>query len=105
MLDFQRPTNGTVRLLGLDSRRDSITIHRRTGYLPGDLQLFPKLTGRDHIDEPGKQSNNVRSVPVATIPAGSLVRHSSLCGRGNEHDGAVRAVHELVSGAPQDKVV
>jgi ABC-2 type transport system ATP-binding protein len=50
MLDFQRPTEGTVRLLGLDSRRDSIEIHRRTGYLPGDLQLFPKFTGRELVD-------------------------------------------------------
>lgn len=50
MLDFQRPTHGTVRLLGLDSRRDSVAVHRRTGYLPGELQLFPKLTGRDHVD-------------------------------------------------------
>ncbi len=50
MLDFQRPTRGTVRLLGLDSRRDSLEIHHRTGYVPGDLQLFPKLTGRDHVD-------------------------------------------------------
>jgi beta-exotoxin I transport system ATP-binding protein len=49
MLDFQRPTRGTVRLLGLDSRSDSIEIHRHTGYLPGDLQLFPKLSGRDHF--------------------------------------------------------
>ncbi len=50
MLDFQRPTLGTVRLLGLESRRDGVEIHRRTGYVPGDLQLFPKLTGRDHLD-------------------------------------------------------
>ncbi len=50
MLDFQRPTRGTVRLLGLDSRRDSVALHARTGYLPGDLQLFPKLTGRDHVE-------------------------------------------------------
>jgi ABC-2 type transport system ATP-binding protein len=50
MLDFQRPTRGTVILLGLDSRRDSVAIHQRTGYVPGDLQLFPKLTGRAHVD-------------------------------------------------------
>ncbi len=50
MLDFQRPTSGSIRLLGLDSTRDSVAIHARVGYLPGDLQLFPKLTGRQHVD-------------------------------------------------------
>jgi beta-exotoxin I transport system ATP-binding protein len=49
ILDFQRPTAGDARIFGLDSRRDSIAIHRRTGYLPGDLQLFPKLSGRQHV--------------------------------------------------------
>jgi ABC-type sulfate/molybdate transport systems ATPase subunit len=26
-----------------------VEVHRRTGYLPGDLELFPRLTGRQHI--------------------------------------------------------
>ena len=50
MLDFQRPTAGSIRLLGLDSTRDSVAIHTRVGYLPGDLQLFPKLSGQQHVD-------------------------------------------------------
>jgi beta-exotoxin I transport system ATP-binding protein len=62
MLDFQRPTEGTIRVLGLDSRRDSIEIHRRTGYLPGDLQLFPKLTGRDHVETFAKVRGGVAAM-------------------------------------------
>ena len=31
MLDFIRPTNGRVSVFGLDSRADSIEIHRRSG--------------------------------------------------------------------------
>ncbi len=61
MLDFQRPTDGTVRVLGLDSRFDSVEIHRRTGYVPGDLQLFPKLTGRDHLDAFARARGTVSS--------------------------------------------
>ncbi len=62
MLDFQRPTRGTVQLLGLDSRRDSVAVHRRTGYLPGDLQLFPKLSGREHVEA----FTRARGMPRAT---------------------------------------
>ena len=49
LLDFQRPTSGEARLFGLDSVRDSVAIHRRSGYLPGDLVLFEQLSGRDHL--------------------------------------------------------
>ncbi len=49
LLALQRPTSGTAAILGLDSARDSVEIHRRTGYLPGDLALYPRMTGRQHI--------------------------------------------------------
>jgi ABC-2 type transport system ATP-binding protein len=50
LLALQRPTAGQASLLGLDSQADSVAIHRRVGYLPGDLALFPRLSGRRHID-------------------------------------------------------
>jgi ABC-2 type transport system ATP-binding protein len=49
LLALQRPTSGSVAVLGLDSGRDSVEIHRRTGYLPGELALYPRMTGRQHI--------------------------------------------------------
>ena len=49
LLALQRPTTGRVTLLGLDARPGSVEVHRRIGYLPGDLELFPRLTGRQHI--------------------------------------------------------
>jgi len=49
LLALQRPTSGRAALLGLDAGRDCTEVHRRTGYLPGDLELFPRLTGRQHI--------------------------------------------------------
>jgi ABC-2 type transport system ATP-binding protein len=45
LLDLIRPTSGRVELFGLDSRRDSIAIRRRVGYLPGELALYERLTG------------------------------------------------------------
>jgi ABC-2 type transport system ATP-binding protein len=49
MLDFIRPTSGRVSLFGLDSRGDSIEIHRRTGYLPGERALYERLTGAEFL--------------------------------------------------------
>jgi ABC-type branched-subunit amino acid transport system ATPase component len=50
LLALQRPTAGKAAMLGLDSQADSVAIHRRVGCLPGDLALFPRLSGRRHID-------------------------------------------------------
>jgi len=50
LLDFQRPTAGVAEVLGLDSRRDSVEIRRRVGYLPGDLRLFDGMTGAEHLE-------------------------------------------------------
>ncbi len=46
LLDLIRPTSGSAQLLGLDAGRQSLEIRRRVGFLPGDLALYPKLTGR-----------------------------------------------------------
>ena len=49
LLALQRPSRGTAAILGLDCARDSVQIHRRIGYLPGELALYPRMTGRQHI--------------------------------------------------------
>lgn len=46
LLDLIRPTAGSVRVLGLDARADSLEVRRRVGFLPADLALYPRLTGR-----------------------------------------------------------
>lgn len=50
LLDLIRPTSGSARILGLDTRTESVEIRRRVGFLPGDLALYPKLTGRALLD-------------------------------------------------------
>ena len=47
LLDEIRATSGTASVLGLDSHRDAVDVHGRIGYLPSDLALQPKMTGRD----------------------------------------------------------
>ena len=49
LLDFIRPTKGTVSILGLDSVRDSVAIHQRIGYLPSELKLWENWTGVEYI--------------------------------------------------------
>jgi ABC-2 type transport system ATP-binding protein len=50
LLALQRPSSGRAAVLGLDAQRDSEEIHRRVGYLPGELALYGRMTGRQHID-------------------------------------------------------
>jgi ABC-2 type transport system ATP-binding protein len=47
LLDFLRPSRGRATVLGLDPRRDKAVLHRRIGYLPGEL-TFP---GRDTAED------------------------------------------------------
>jgi beta-exotoxin I transport system ATP-binding protein len=46
LMGFLRPTAGHARVHGLDSWRDRVAVHARTGYLPGDVRLWPRLTPR-----------------------------------------------------------
>jgi len=45
LMDFIRPTRGSVNILGLDCRGDSLEARRRTGYLAGELSMYGDLTG------------------------------------------------------------
>lgn len=47
LLDFIRPTRGSARVLGMDTRLDSIKIRRQVGYLPGELRLYDSLSGSE----------------------------------------------------------
>ncbi len=45
ILDFIRPSSGSISVFGLDSVRDSVAIRRRLGYLPSELKLWENWTG------------------------------------------------------------
>jgi ABC-2 type transport system ATP-binding protein len=49
LLDEIRPTAGTATILGLDTHKKAVEIRQYIGYLPGDLALYPNLTGRDTL--------------------------------------------------------
>jgi ABC-2 type transport system ATP-binding protein len=50
LLGLLRGEKGTVRLLGGDPWRDAVSLHRRIAYVPGDVTLWPNLTGGQAID-------------------------------------------------------
>lgn len=45
-----RADGGTVRLLGGDPWADAVALHRHVAYVPGDVTLWPSLTGGETID-------------------------------------------------------
>jgi beta-exotoxin I transport system ATP-binding protein len=47
LLDLIRPSAGRVNVFGLDAQQKGVEIRRRLGYLPGDLRLYERMTGRD----------------------------------------------------------
>ena len=45
LLDHIRPTSGSAKVFGIETRVDPVAIHRRVGYLPGEFTLYDRLTG------------------------------------------------------------
>jgi ABC-2 type transport system ATP-binding protein len=54
LLGLVRADSGTVDLLGGDPWRDVETLHRRLAYVPGDVTLWPNLSGGEVIDLLGR---------------------------------------------------
>jgi ABC-2 type transport system ATP-binding protein len=87
LLDLIRPTAGSASLLGHDAQRDAVEARRRIGYLPGDLRLYDRLTGREQLDS------------LARLRGGATPLRDELC----ERFGAVvdRPIRELSKGNRQ----
>lgn len=50
MLGLLKKTAGEIQLFGLDPFKDSLSIHQRISYVPGDLALWENLSGGETID-------------------------------------------------------
>jgi ABC-2 type transport system ATP-binding protein len=50
LLGLVKADSGTVRLLGGDPWTDAVGLHRQIAYVPGDVTLWPSLTGGETID-------------------------------------------------------
>lgn len=50
LLGLLRSDKGTISLFGGDPWKDAVTLHKKLVYVPGDVALWPKLTGGEVID-------------------------------------------------------
>jgi ABC-2 type transport system ATP-binding protein len=50
LLGLYRATSGSVRVLGLDPGQDPAAVTRQVSYVPGDVNLWPNLTGQEVLD-------------------------------------------------------
>ncbi|MCX2748482.1 ABC transporter ATP-binding protein [Arthrobacter sp. MI7-26] len=54
LLGLLRADSGTVKVLGGDPWRDVVPLHKRIAYVPGDVSIWPSLTGGEAIDLLGR---------------------------------------------------
>lgn len=88
ILDIIRPTAGAIRVLGEDPRRGGPALRRRIGFIPGELRLDGRVTGRRLLDFYAEVSGPVRSDTI-----GSLAERLNL--------DLTRPVHTLSKGNKQ----
>ncbi|QYJ02850.1 ABC transporter ATP-binding protein [Nocardioides panacisoli] len=59
LLGMLRADSGRVEVLGGDPWRDAVELHRRIAYVPGDVSLWPNLTGGEVIDLLGRMNGGL----------------------------------------------
>ncbi|MGW6706312.1 ABC transporter ATP-binding protein [Streptomyces sp. NPDC054956] len=64
-----RPSGGRVRVLGLDPMADHRRVAPHLGYLPGELRLYPELSGAETLDL------------LSALQGASVPRRNELCDR------------------------
>ena len=50
LLGILKATSGNAKVLGMDAWKNATEIHKRIAYVPGDVNLWPNLTGGEVID-------------------------------------------------------
>lgn len=50
LLGILKATEGDVKIFGQDAWKDAVDIHKNLAYVPGDVTLWPNLTGGEVID-------------------------------------------------------
>ena len=50
LLNLLRPTSGSVRVFGLDPRRDEVAVKSRLAYVPDNVAFYPWMTVREALD-------------------------------------------------------
>ena len=67
LLDLIRPTAGRAEVFGIETTADPVAIHRRVGYLPGEFDLYDRLTGAQTIEYFGNLRGGIDRDYVARL--------------------------------------
>jgi ABC-2 type transport system ATP-binding protein len=59
LLGLHRPSEGSVRIFGLDAWREPVAAHRRVAYVAGEPLLWPQLTGTETLEFLGRMHGSV----------------------------------------------
>jgi ABC-2 type transport system ATP-binding protein len=54
LLGLIHPSAGAARVCGLDPWRDAVAVHRQLAYVPGDVSVWPHLTGAETLELLGR---------------------------------------------------
>lgn len=87
LLDIIRPSSGRVRVLGEDPRTGGPSLRRRIGFLPGELRLEGRVTGRAMLEHCERISGPVPSGEIDKLCARldlDLSRHVRTLSKGNK---------------------
>lgn len=75
ILDLLRPDEGEITIFGLDHQCDSLAIRKRIGYVSGDMQTDPTLTGQQYLNFVAHQRGGV---PRDVVNALAVRLHADL---------------------------
>ncbi|MGI9612226.1 MAG: ABC transporter ATP-binding protein [Acidimicrobiales bacterium] len=67
LMGLLRHDRGEVKLLGRDPWADAVELHRRVAYVPGDVNLWPTLSGGEVIDLFGRLGSGIDPVRRAEM--------------------------------------
>ncbi len=67
LLGLLRADSGRISLLGGNPWNDAVALHRRLAYVPGDVSLWPNLTGGEIIDLLGKLRGGLNTARRAEL--------------------------------------
>ena len=94
LLGLLKADSGTVSLLGGDPWADVVALHRRLAYVPGDVSLWPSMTGGEAIDLLGALRGGLdetRRAELIEMFELDPTKRGRQCSKGNRQKAAIVA--------------
>jgi len=94
MMDFIKPTSGSIKILDRDAQKDSVFLKEKIGYLSGTVRLYDRWTGKEHIDfiKELNGKNNIANDLIKRLDFDANVRAKSLSSGNKQKLGIIMAL-------------